>query len=321
MGGRNHSFNLGEILSKPFQIIWKHKILWLFGVIGTMFGVLNGFITNRYLSTLMEYLPTDMILTNLIYNHALPTGLFNQLDHQFVQGLEIVFGLSLICYLLQFFIALIFQACIIRSVKLIDEGASSVGFSAAIKEGWKPLGKLVIQILVELLSISVIIFLIEYGIILLVKGIEAKGIIHITFMAFLCTELIIEIPAIFFISLYLKAFKVSLAHDNTGVFVNFKKGFRTIGKSFGNFIIFHFIFSVSIFLLNLIPDSFFAVSEMSIFKTIGFFSGFLTVVGYLLRIIIQSFLTTYWFTSWTLAFRRVAYPPVVEVPPLPVQTP
>jgi hypothetical protein len=50
--GGNMNFDFGKVLSRSWQIIWKHKVLWIFGILAN--GIITAYIQSAWTLTFMQ---------------------------------------------------------------------------------------------------------------------------------------------------------------------------------------------------------------------------------------------------------------------------
>lgn len=325
--------NIGEAIGKPFQIIWKHKVLWALGAIGGIVGAaLNAFsiwfvLANRSLLSITGdtyRLPPDFMYTPYY-------RWIRSLDRdQIPLSLLIAVGILFLILLINILISIFAQSSIICGTRMADEGSADMRFGTIVKEGWKPFGKLVLFSLftsVALLAIYTVLVLVLMPVIANSNE-EAVALMILTLC---CSGMCIILPLAFFISLYVRLITVSIVHDNLRVLKGFKLAWQTLRKSLGMFLLFHLTVIGITIAINILPGIFNWVAQTgtSIATMVGgsnngngTYGAILVaaVIG-LVDLIFSSFILTYTTSAWTLAFRRVAYPPVVQVPPLPVQIP
>ena len=149
--------NIGEVISKPFQIIWKHKVLWVVGAIGGVLGAaMSAFwlwfiMANRSLLSITGEtfrLPPDFMYTPMF-------RWMRSLDqNQIPLTLLITVGVILSVFLLSWLASIFAQSCIICGTRMADEGSTDMRFETILKQGWKPFGKLVLfSVLVYILML------------------------------------------------------------------------------------------------------------------------------------------------------------------------
>ena len=231
--------NIGEVIGKPFQIIWKHKVLWALGAIGGVLGAaISAFwlwfiMANRsLLSTTGETfrLPPDFMYTPLY-------RWIRSLDqNQIPLTLLITVGVILGVFLLSWLASIFAQSCIICGTRMADEGSADFRFETILKEGWKPFGKVVLfSVLVYILLLAIYFVTALVLIPVLVNSNEDAVLLMI--LTLCCSAMCVILPLWFFISIFFRLITVTIAHDNTHVFTGIKKAWQTFRKSFGIFLL------------------------------------------------------------------------------------
>ncbi len=325
--------NIGEVIGKPFQIIWKHKVLWVVGAIGGVLGAaISAFwlwfiMANRSLLSITGEtfrLPPDFMYTPMF-------RWMRSLDqNQIPLTLLITVGVILSVFILSWLASIFAQSCIICGMHMADEGSTDMRFETILKKGWKPFGKLVLFSVLVYILLLVAYFAIALILIPVLANSNEDAIV-LMILTLCCSAMCVILPLWFFISIFFRLITVSIAHDNAHVFTGIKKAWQTFRKSFGMFLLFQLIMVGMTFAANVVPSLLnggvqSGTTFAEVFGEINTggastTSIIIAVLAGLVNWIFSSFILTYTMSAWTLAFRRVAYPPVVEVPPLPVQTP
>jgi hypothetical protein len=325
--------NIGEVISKPFQIIWKHKILWALGAIGGVLGAAMSafwlwlFMANRsLLSTTGETfrLPPDF-MSSPLYRWI------RSLDqNQIPVSLLVTGGVILGVFLLSWLASIFTQSCIICGTRMADEGSADIQFETILKQGWKPFGKVVLfSLLVYILLLAIYSVIALVLIPVLVNSNEDAILLMV--LTLCCSALCVILPLWFFISIFFRLITVAIAHDNTRVFTGIKKAWQTFRKAFGMFLLFQLILIGMTMAANIVP-SLINGAVQSGTTIAGAFGGnntgststtsiIIAALAGLVSWIFSSFILTYTMSAWTLAYRRVAYPPAIETSPLPAITP
>jgi hypothetical protein len=318
--------NIGDVLGKPFKYIWQNGFLWALGMVTQIIPTTVSFLAAFFLIMNSE------TLTNFLQNAQFYSYRPDLLEHVFanVRPDQILgrvlplFGLIMLVNLVSWLASEFIACCIIQGTRLADTTQERIKFKDVLKEGWKPFGKLVLQDLLWMVGTSILFT----GGILLLVGLpmdqKRTGIL----VGILCCLSCFIVPVIIFTSLLITQIRVSLVHDNLGVFPSMGKGWKTFMKAFGWFLLLALILWIG----QIIPRSILAfirsgidnatrmtgvsstasglqttqIIALAIFSLVGFFLG--------------SFIFAYVNSAWTMAYRSVNHPPAVP-PAIPLPIP
>jgi hypothetical protein len=294
--------DFGAILKRAWEITWKHKGLWVLGILAGCASGGSGGNGGRGGSSL---------------NYSLRGNEFPQLERGFEaipDGTWIAIMLGILCLIL--FLALLFwvlgslgQSGLIAGFKAADAD-EEVTLSSAFKMGtqffWKVL---IIQVVVGVLSLVVIggLLLLGIGGTLLTFGI---GLICL--LPLIC----ILIPIGIAIGVYTTFTKVALIVEDLDIFSAFSRAWEVIRANVGDVIVMSLILliggGVSSFILALpfilvgLPVLLGAILGTDAGLQFGLMTGLICFVGYLpILIVLNGILQTFLYGSWTLTYLRL----------------
>ena len=308
--------NFGEVLGKPFKMIWKNPLLWAVAMIGNIIPtVLTFFVAIWFLSNpelLRIYSATSMVDRQALLNSLEQT--FAGIGWQQVLStfLAVFIGLVVVG-LVSAIVTEYIKCCIVRGAAVVDDGTEKPGFTRILKEGWKPFGKLLVQDILFRVAFSLVMGVI----IALVVGIGVaasgnnNGSVWGIVVLILCSLCII-VPVAYFIFVLLRTVRVSLIHDNSGIFSSIGKGWQAFKKGFGWLLLLGVILiigSIAVtWVINTIVSS---ISSMVSLSSVAANEPLLTTgrvvilgISGLVSFFISSYILVYSFTAWTLAYRR-----------------
>jgi hypothetical protein len=300
--------NYGEVLSNAWKTIWKHKVLWIFGILaglgaggGGGGGGRNG----------VNYNVNGQNFNNPNFPFGPEAG------YQVQNWLEQNWWVILVILAFLFFLFLVFVVLstfgrigLARGTWLSDEGQQKIGFGELfVASGpyfWRVL----------LLAILVFVLWLAFGILvaLMVGGVAlfTLGIGLICLIPLLC----LLVPVGWAVNIIVEQAIVAIVGDNLGVIDGIKKGwevFRThLGESivmglilFVGRLVVGFILAIPIFiiLLPLFGSLFF--QSQSAFGTGAIISLVLFCIYLPIAIVLNGLLTAYISAAWALTYRRL----------------
>ncbi|MGD8621864.1 MAG: hypothetical protein PVH60_07930 [Anaerolineales bacterium] len=293
--------DFGGILTRAWEITWKHKGLWVLGILaGCASGGGGG--GGRGGSSM---------------NYSFTSDEFPELQRTFEalpEGTWIAIALGLIC--LGLFLVLLFwalgalgQSGLIASFKTAEEGGD-VTLSSAFQGGaqffWKIL---IIQVIVGVATLILIGGLLLFGI----------GGTVLTFgLGLLCLLPLIclLIPLAIVIGVYTTFTKVALIVEDLDIFTAFSRAWEVIRANVGDVIVMSLIlligggvisFLIALpFILVALPVILGLILDTNISMTFGIVGGIVCTVAYLpILIVLNGILQTFLHGSWTLTYLRL----------------
>lgn len=319
--------NFGEVFSRSWKLIWKYKVLWIFGILAGLAsgggGGGGGGSNNSY-----QY------NNNGNPNFDLPNNIpWYQVERWFETNWWIFIILAVL-------FLLFIVACIIlgtfgriglaRGAWQADEGAEKLSFGKLFGESgayfWRILG-LTILIAVMWIAFFLVITLPALGFTVLTAGIGALCLVP--FFLVLCCVLIPLGWAVTFIT---EQAIVAVTCDNIGVFDALKKGWDLLRANLGAATVMVLVLGIGsgivrfllalpalLIIVPLIP-AFINGSEQAL-MTGGIVSLVLFCLYIPFSLIFNGVVTAYTGTAWVLTYRQLTRKPeqpvVVEAAPLP----
>ena len=301
--------DFGKVLTRSWEIIWKFKALWIFGILascGANFNVSGNYRMDR------------RDIGNLPPNFQ---RFFDNMErgfNQFFNEQNIGWIIALVC--LAILIAILFwaigvfgKAGLIKGALNAEAGAKGIGFRSLAGETWSLLGKAV--------GLSLLLFLIPFAVIVLLGFAGALltaatvGIALICLIPLAC----LLIPVFLLYLIYAEMSFVSLIKEGLGVGEALSRGWEVFRKNLGNLIGMGLILFVGGLLVGLII----AIPTIALFTPAIF--GFLSddpnalgsglLISVILFIIALPFLVlangiirAYIQSAWTLTYLQLTGP-------------
>ncbi len=306
--------DFGYVLRRAWEIIWKFKILWIFGILascgqaGGSGGGNSGF----------RFSSQDTTAGSQIQNY------FNQLSPGAVTLLIILaIIVVVILVVLAILLGTVGRVGLIRGTLKAEQGANRLTFSELWREGltyfWRVFG---LNLLIGLIILFAVIILIVLGVIL---SIGTLGIFLICLIPLIC----LLVPIAWLVSILVEQANVALVVDNLDIIEAIKKGWRVFIDNIGSMVVMGLILIVGVgviggLILGLPVLAIAAPAALGI--ATGVFENarngiILSVVLFLVYLpfllLFSGILRGYTASAWTLAYLRLTRPPA----PLPVVAP
>jgi hypothetical protein len=305
--------NYGELFEKAWRIIWKHKVLWIFGILAGC-SANNG---SGPRDVLQYDLGSEDFSGRDPFSQMFPglENFFYNLERGFQDGSAwpalIGIGLALLCVILIFWvIGLVLgtfgRTGLVRGAWLADEGAARLSFGQLWNDArpyfWRVLGlTLLLMVLGWVVGIILILPIIFFAVLTLGCG------------------LILIIPLLvivgWLISVWLELTIIAIVGENLSIMDGIRRAWEVIRSNLGptivvSLIIFigQFIITLLIglpFLIVIVPIAAGFLSQTNTGVVTGLITAGVILLIYLpIAIILNGALQTYVGTIWTLFFRR-----------------
>lgn len=297
--------DFGEVLSRAWQIIWKHKILWLF-------GLLAGFGSSISTSTTYSLSDTDFDPRLLPYRW--------EFDLPYLQGMPnwqiaFIIGLAVLAVVILFvLLGTIGRVGVIRGVQMAEQGAGRLPFNELISEGfhyfWRVFG---LNLLVGLL-IFVVGFLLALFFVL--TSLATLGMALICLLPLLC----LLAPAGWFLQIIIEQANVALIVEDVGVIEGLRRGWEVVRKNIGAMLVMGLVLTILIGVIaglilsapfGLIALPFIAGASEGIRASV--ILGSICLVIYLpILLVLTGIWRAYTLSGWTLTYLRLTRGPVTQ---------
>lgn len=317
--------NYGDTLSKAWKVIWKNKILWLFGILAGFSSALGlsggGGSSNGSSSGGSSLIPDTNQFADNVTQVAFRAGSSIE-NNPWVWLLPILIAFCLILFftLASIFLGPLGTSGVIKGTIMADQADPESG-PLSLKAVWKGLkpyywkmvlfelavfaGKLIIGLVLAALIIGLIVFTLGLGIFLLFPLI------------------ILVIPASLFIYLIIINSMIALIAEDLSVFKAFERGWQVTTKNLGPMIIMLLILGVGQFFATFIIilpifASFiplglaFAIPDQAAMITVIVISSLLAMLMIFLGIFLVGVIRSYVLAAWTLNFNKCHLPVAID---------
>jgi len=302
--------DIGEVFTKAWQIIWKHKVLWIFGILAgcgsasTSSGSNSGY---RFTGGRVNLNPETLF----------PSLGRSELIIIAVVVLAVIFVLFLIAVVL----GTLGRIGLIRGTLQVDRGADKLNFGELFSYSghyfWR----------VFLLNLLVgLVFFVAFTVIIIGyigASIVTLGILAVCLAPCLCLLL----PISWIVSVWIEQANIALVVEDIGITAGLSRGWEVIKRSLGNIIVVALILLVIQIVVGIViglPFTVaFAPALIGIFASgnnpsiPGWTISLICLVVYLpFLLLFSGILRAYTSSAWTLTYLRLTAPkpPVVEQP-------
>lgn len=304
------NFNFGEVLARAWQIVWKHKILWVFGIFASCSrgggggggrGAGGGGGTgpgNQPFPQLEQYL--------------------NQLaqwmeDNPWIIAVVIIFFLAM--FLISIFLGTIGRIGLIQGTYQADTGTERLNFgelfSHSTRYFWRLLG---LSLLILVIALLIFIPLALLG---TVFAVLTAGIGMLCLLPLICLLL----PLLWGLSVVIEQASAAIVLDDLGIMDGISKGWDVVRSNIGTMILLALVLFIGSAVISfiiaipvaaaVIPLLFGLTSE----STGAIWTSVLCCAAYLpVLLLLNGILTAYMQSVWTLTYLRLTRP-AASTPP------
>jgi hypothetical protein len=304
-----NTFNIGEVLTRAWNIIWKHKILWVFGIFAVFARGGGGGSGNSNYRTSSDEMPFN-------------TNQFERSFNEFGQFLEqnwwifIVIGVVIILLSFLFYaLGIMGRIGLIQGVFKVEKGAETLTFAELWSESmpyfWRIFGlNFLIGLAIFLLIVPLVLF-----------GIITAGVGFLCILPLIC----IFIPISWVIMVIVEQAQPAIIAENLGMWDGFKRGWEIVKANGLNFFLLALIIFIGGGIISIIIalPIFFAVVPLvlgasSLDQTLTpVYIALACCVVYLpVLYLFSGILTAYIQSVWTLTYLRLTAKPSEDETPV-----
>jgi hypothetical protein len=298
-------FDFGNVLTRAWQIIWKHKILWIFGILagcargnGGGSGGGGGETGYQYGPGGDNPLPNDQFLQQ-----------FERLNSWIEQNLWIIFAfiaVVILFSLLLYFLGIVGKIGLIRGTYKAERGVERLDFGGLFSDSlpyfWRVFG------LAFIIGLAFVLIFIP----LILLGVLTAGVGFLCILPLIC----VLIPVALVVSVVLEQANAAIVLENKKMFDGLRRGWEVVRHNAGVMVIMALILLFGggivgvILALPIILAVFplmFGLMEGQPTRVV-WIAG-LCIVAYLpVIIVLNGILTAYIQSVWTLTFMRLTVP-------------
>jgi hypothetical protein len=295
------NFNFGEVLTRSWNIIWKYKILWVFGLLASLGGSSgngSGFRFNSQSNNGNQPFPfpgVERFFENL---HLSPFVIF------------LLVLLALVLFIALLVLSTIGRASLIRGAWLADSGDTNIRFGRLWSEGLTYFWRLIILgVLILVLSLVLVMIIV---IPTALASVATLGIALICLLPFIC----LLIPVFILLNVLVELANIAIVGEDLGVMDGLRRSWEVFRSHLGEIIgigliviiaaaVIGFVFSLPL-LVIMAPFIAAMFSQTTSLIQGGLIVSLVLFVLYLpILLAVHAVITSYTSTAWTVTFRRL----------------
>jgi len=306
--------DFGEVLSRAWQITWKYKILWLFGILASC-GRQAGSNSANYSFDQRDFdrfnrdVPLPPGLRNLFF--GLQRWFEGLTEGQIVLFIALITIVVLVLFVLGLFLSTAGRIGLIQGALEADQGASALTFgglfSSVRKFFWRNLG---LNLLLSVLIIAVVLIFVLFFV---VSAAMTLGIALICLLPLLC----LVIPIGWFVGVIIEQANVALVVDDLRILDALSRGWQVVRENLGSMILMGLILTLGVgliggiiinlpMLLVVFPVLFgFIAGTGEAIRSSLLIAGICFVIYLPVLIVLSGILQAYISSSWTLTYLRL----------------
>jgi hypothetical protein len=294
--------NYGEVLSRAWQIIWKHKALWIFGILAGC-GNVGGSSSN------VSYSFSEQDLTPAMENFL--RGFERIPDWQIALLVGIGIVVMVVLVLLAVFLTTIGRIGVIRGTQQADEGATRLAFGQLFRKCLPYFWRVFFLNLLIGLVVVVIVFV---GIILgMVGTVFTLGLALLCLIPLLC----LVVPLSWLLFVLVEQANIAIVVENTSLIEGWRRGWQVFKDNLGTMIVMGLILYLGVALIGGLiigfPVILFVLPALvagllggeSAFGSGLLVAGLCFVMYLPVLIVLNGILTSYIESAWTLTYLRL----------------
>ncbi|MFZ2095029.1 MAG: hypothetical protein WAV05_00185 [Anaerolineales bacterium] len=315
--------DFGYVLKRAWEIIWKFKVLWIFGILASC-GQAS---TSSGSNSGYRFSYQDTNVGPQIQNY------FNQLNPA-ISGILIMMAIivAIILVVVVILLATVGRIGLIRGTVKAEQGTERLMFGELWRDGltyfWRVFG---LNLVIGILVILALLVLFTLGIILTVGTL---GIFLVCLIPLLC----LLVPVMWLVSIIIEQANVALVVENLSITEAIKRGWQVFINNIGSMIVMGLILTLGVSVIGgfIVGLPLLAVAAPAAFGIASgvtenirnglILSGVFFVIYLPFLLVFSGILRAYTASGWTLTYLRLTtkpLPPAIEapVPPESPQTP
>jgi len=308
--------NIGEVLSNAWKIIWKHKVLWIFGILAGCSGGGGGSAGNSGVSYQGEAPAEVQPFFDQFAN--LPDWLIALI----VGGIVILIFLLVV---LVIFLGTVGRIGLIHGTQQVEQGAERLSFGEVFRGSlpyfWRVFG------LNLLFGLAVFLIILVFVMAFFIFTVLTIGFGALCIIPLLC----VLIPVGWLVGVYLEQVNLAMVIENLGIPAGVQRGWEVFRNNLGTMIIMGLILYLGVSLIGglvialpigliVVPAVIGVMAGTDVAQMSGFGLAALCFVAYLpVLILLNGVLRAYIESAWTLTYLRLIGKSVaVEEAPTPL---
>lgn len=307
------NFNFGEVLSRAWQIVWKHKVLWIFGILASCGRGGSSFSSSGRgdggFGTPPDLPPQVLQLLQIIQENLTTF---------------ITIGVALFCliWIVSIFLSTIGKIGLIRGTFQIDGGAENLIFGQLFSEStpyfWRIFGlslliSLPIFVVIAALAAGLVVFAISAS-----GGSDASGVGFLAILPIFIGCICLLVPVLFVIGMIARQAENAIVLEDMRVLPSLSRGWDVFRKNLGPIILMAiilavigfavgFVIAIPVFIV-LIPAMFAFIAGEAQSWTPLIVGGIILCIYAPISLLIQGIAIAYTESAWTLTYVRLTQP-------------
>lgn len=295
------NFDIGEILGRAFQIIRKHKILWLFGILAGCTSNSGGNFNFRFENRQIREIPEI-------------ERFFNQFSEAQLITFAIIFMLIiLLLVIIAAVIGTVGHIGLVKGAQHADAGIEHLTFGELWRDSLPYFWRVLLLNLVFGIAVFLLIISIALPGILVAAATFGLGLICL--IPLLC----ILVPVLIAASVIVHQASIAIVTEDRGIGEGFKRGWNVVRQNIGEYLLMWFVLAIGAGVISLILAAPLLIIVMPVairlaMEGVGalrdnWILPVICLAGYLpVLTVLNGILLSYVETAWTLTFLRLAQP-------------
>jgi hypothetical protein len=313
------NFNFGEVLTRAWQIVWKHKVLWLFGILASCNSNRGSFNFNNS----MNYQEDANNLPPQVFEQI------NRMTENIVPIITILVAIICVIGIVTVFLGTMGRIGLVRGTSSVEGGADRLSFGELFRESlpffWRSFWLWILVSLPFLVIVLLVMGLLFFGIFALVgNNFDEAGVLGLVAMipvmlaCFCVTGLLSWI-----VRLIAQQAQNAVVLEDLGTVPALSRGWEVFRQNLGTIIVMSIILGVIGFVVGLV----FAIPAMMIAVPVAvafmagqgqsatplILLGLCLVVFIPVALVLNGVLTSFQEAVWTLTYLRLTRKPQTDV--------
>jgi hypothetical protein len=320
------NFNFGEVLTRAWQIVWKHRILWIFGILASCGrGGSNFNSSSNFQGDGGPGVPPDL--------PPQVVEIFQWIEQNLAAFVVGIFALACIFWIVTIFLSTIGKIGLIQGTAQIDGGAESLIFGQLFSEGmpyfWRVLGlSLLAAIPFLVFAAAVAVAVLAYFIPLTVtSGNEPPPVFGFALIPLVIGCVCLLIPLAIVINLVVRQAENAIVLEEMSVLPSISRGWEVFRNNLGPIILMAiilavigfavgFVIAIPIFIAVVPAVIAFVAGEAQNWTPLAL-AGICICLYIPISLLLNGIAIAFTESAWTLTYLRLTKPPVSEPVVLP----
>lgn len=310
------NFNFGEVLTRAWQIVWKHRVLWIFGILASC-GRGGGGNSGGSGNTGFETQGPDLQLPPQVEQF------FIRIAENVTMFIVILVAVICVFWILAIFLSTIGKIGLIRGTWEVEGGLGSLNFGQLFSEStpyfWRMFGLSLVIFLPLLLLISAgVAIAVVFGV-SASQGNDASALGLLGILPLFIGCFCLLIPIGFVVNMIVRQAERAIVLEDAGVLPSISRGWDIFRNNLGPIIVMAiilavislvvgFIIAIPVFIIVLPAVITFAVGEAQNWTPLAL-AGVCICLYIPISLLLNGIMVAYVESAWTLTYMRLVRPP------------